>query len=362
METITFNRSREHYLLYRELHRSVQERLSALPPGRELTKRVLALLMPLTFAVLYLLAMLYASNPLIFIGCYAAMGIVSVLMFINLIHDGVHNHIFRRPSHNRAYLILFDLIGGNSFIWKKRHLLLHHKYPNVAGYDADIEQSGPIKIFPHVKSRPIHRYQHWFVFLLYPLFLFNWIFIRDFKDFFSRKQLIRKFTTIPRSEYLKLFIFKGIFVSYIILIPAILGTPILQVLLAMGCLMFVGSVIAMLALLTPHANSANSFPKSDTDGKLPLSWLDHQFNTTNDLKADNWMSRNLMGNFNYHLAHHLFPQVHSAYAPEVTECIYEFARKYGFPYKAFNLMTCLKLHYKLVRQNAGVLDIFEDDM
>jgi linoleoyl-CoA desaturase len=325
-------------------------------------KRILALLMPLAFLGLYLSALVMADTPAAFIACYTGMGIVSVLMFINLIHDGVHNHIFKKEVHNQAYLLLFDLIGGNSFIWKKRHLLLHHKFPNVAGFDADIEQSGPVKIFPHLKTNPIHRYQHLFVFLLYPLFLFNWIFIRDFRDFFSKKRLIRKFCKIPVWEYVKLFFFKGLFFGYIILLPIFLGVPVAQVFIGLGLLLFVGSVVAMLSLLTPHANSANSFPVADTRGRLPITWLEHQFNTTNDLKADTWFTRNLMGNFNYHLAHHLFPQVHSAYAREVTECIQQFAISQGFPYKKYSLGTCLKLHYKLIRQNAGILEIFEEDM
>ena len=362
MKTVTFKRSQQHHWQYRELYHEVQKCLKALPATREKSKRFFALVMPLAYFGCYLTALAVSGSPEIFLLCYAAMGVVSVFMFINLIHDAVHHHVFRKKAHNEAYLLVFDLLGGNSFIWKKRHLLLHHNFQNVAGFDADIEQSGPVKIFPQQEGKKIHRYQHLFVFLLYPLFLFNWVFVRDFRDFFSRNRIIRRHCSIPRPEYVKLLVFKGLFYGYLLVLPVLLGISWPTVLGGTICLMVVGSIVAMLSLLTPHANSANSFPVADSSGCLHVSWLEHQFLTTNDLMGDSWFSRHVMGNFNYHLAHHLFPQIHSAYAPEVTGCIREFALKYGYPYKRYALGTCLRYHYELIRQNAGHPDIFEEDM
>ena len=362
MNTAVFKRSQEHHRQYRELYATVQECLRSLPKDRERVKHYFAVGMPAFYLGCYLMALYGASHPAVFLAGFAMMGVVSVLMFINLIHDAVHHHIFRRKSYNEAYLLLFDLMGGNSFIWKKRHLLLHHNFQNIAGLDADIEQAGPVKIFPHLSGKKIHRYQHLFVFLLYPLFLFNWIFVRDFRDFYSKKRTIRRFCDIPRQEYLKLLVFKGVFYGYVFVLPMLMGIPLGQVAAGVASLMLVGSTVAMLSLLTPHANSANSFPVADRDGNIPVTWLEHQFLTTNDLKGDSWFTRHVMGNFNYHLAHHLFPGLHSSYAPEITQCIRDFAARYGYPYKRYGLATCLRYHYRLIRQNAGVLDIFEDDM
>ncbi len=362
MEKARYLRNPNHRQLYRELYADVLKRLRNRPEGPRKVKRLFAWVMPLVYFSLYILALQMGERPLLFPLLFSIMGIVSVLMFINLFHDAVHNHVFSKKLHNQLYLLLFDLLGGNSFIWKKRHVILHHNYPNVAGFDADIEQSGPIKIFPHQPGKKIHRYQHLFVFLLYPLFLFNWILLRDFKDFFSSKRTIRQFCRIPGKEYLKLIIFKGIFLSYIFLVPLVMGIPVLRVAGAIACLMVTGSIVAMLALLTPHANTANHFPEVGDEGDLPVSWLEHQFRSTNDLSVCNWFSKHVMGNFNYHLAHHLFPQIHSAYAPEVTACIREFASRHDFPYKEYPLGICLKLHYELICRNTEAVDILEEDM
>ena len=362
MEKAIYQRNPQHRKLYRELYAEVLQGLRNLPEGPRKVKRLFAWIMPLAYISLYILAIYVGGDPVLYPLLLSTMGIVSVLMFINLFHDAVHNHVFSKKISNQLYLLLFDLLGGNSYIWKKRHLMLHHNYPNVAGFDADIEQSGPIKIFPHQPGKKIHRYQHLFVFLLYPLFLFNWILLRDFKDFFSTNRAIRQFIHIPGKEYLKLIVFKGIFLSYIFLIPVLTGVPVLRALGGIAGLMITGSIVAMLALLTPHANSANHFPKVSPEGAIPVSWLEHQFRSTNDLSVCNWFSKHVMGNFNYHLAHHLFPQIHSAYAPEVTACIRKFANRNGFPYKEFPLGVCLKLHYKLICQNSEIPNILEEDM
>ena len=98
-------------------------------------------------------------------------------------------------------------MGANSYIWKIRHIRLHHNYPNVMGWDSDIEQSDIARIFPHGSYSKMHKYQHIYLPLLYPFYLINWLLIRDFKDFFNKK-IIWKVTTISTVEYIKLFLFK----------------------------------------------------------------------------------------------------------------------------------------------------------
>jgi linoleoyl-CoA desaturase len=62
----------------------------------------------------------------------------------------------------------------------------------VDGWDTDIEQSGLLLIVPWIKAKGVQKYQHRFFFLVYPLYLFNWMFIRDFRDFFDKERVILK--------------------------------------------------------------------------------------------------------------------------------------------------------------------------
>jgi linoleoyl-CoA desaturase len=65
----------------------------------------------------------------------------------------------------------------------------------VNGWDTDIEQSDIFRVFPNGGYSKYHKYQHIYMPFLYPLFLFNWLVVRDFKDFFNKKKTVRKGAT-----------------------------------------------------------------------------------------------------------------------------------------------------------------------
>lgn len=359
---IIFNKNSNDNFHYRKLRERIKNILKELPEKRKLNKVYIALALPIVYLVIYLLAISNINQTVLYYSLFALLGIISVLIFINIIHEAVHNNVFKKKWANNIYLIVFDLIGGNSFIWKKRHMLLHHNYQNIAGWDSDIEQSGLIKIFPHEESSVINRNQHWLIFLFYPLYLFNWILIRDFKDFFLKNRLIKKVCKIPVLEYIKLFFFKFTFIFYMVIIPVIIGVNLNVAIVALCIMLISGGSFALLILLTPHINVKNQFPLPNADGELNVSWFEHQFVTTNDISLNNWVTRNIMGNFNFHLSHHLFPRISSVYAPEVTEAIREYANENGFGYRSYKLKQALRYHYKLIKANALEDNFFEEDM
>lgn len=347
---------------YIELKKRVEKLLSELPSDRINQVRLRALLFPLIYFTLYFVAVYFYTNPFLYFLLYGCMGLVILLIFLNLIHDSVHETIFKKKWKNKAMLYVFDLLGANSFIWKKRHIVCHHRFQNVSGWDSDIEQSGIFKVFPHAPHNKFHAMQHKFVFVLYPFYLINWLFIRDFKDFFYKGQVVRKVISIPFLEYIKLFLFKAFYLFYIIYIPYLMGIPLGVAIGAMVFMLVVAGVSALTVLLTAHVNTQSEFPQVNEKGVIPYSWLRHQFETTNDVAMDNWFSRNFLGNFNYHLAHHLFPRACYTYAPEITSVIKDFAREYKLNYRSLSLKDSLVLHYELIKQNGVNTEILEEDM
>jgi linoleoyl-CoA desaturase len=363
METqITFKKNKEDNQHYQQLRRLVKRRIQTLPKSRKQYKKIWAFAFPLIFFMVYSIALSQRQVEILYLILYMIMGIITVLIFINLIHDAVHNNIFKSRKSNQLLLYVFDVLGGNSYIWKKRHILMHHNFQNIAGWDSDIEQAGLIKIYPQDKTTKFHKHQHLLVFFFYPLFMFNWMLIRDFRDYFDKHRLVRKVCEIPNSEYLKLFFFKLLFLSYMLIVPIWLGVAIGQAVAALCLFMISGSLFAMLVLLTPHANDQSDFPSPDDKGLLPTSWFKHQFRTTNDLSASNWFTKQCMGNFNFHVVHHLFPNISSVYAPEATEVIKQYAMHHNLEYKSYGLLKSLNHHYKLIKKNAFDFDWFEEDM
>lgn len=349
--------------IFRQLRQEVRDIVEELGPKRKVEILTKAILFPTLYVVTYVAALVWGNRPEIFYTCYFLLGILLVFVFLNVIHDAVHGTIFKSKWANKLYVHFFDLMGANSFIWQLRHVRFHHNYPNVNHWDTDIEQSSIFRVFPDGDFSPMHKYQHIYLPLLYPFYLANWLLIRDFKDFFDKNKTVRKLVEIPVIEYVKLFVFKLSFLLYMIILPrVVLGLGWLQVIGGFIILLFTASIFSLFVLLSPHANTENDFPVPDDENKMPHSWMMHMMLTTNDIKHNNFFTRFFMGCFNYHVVHHLFPNVSHVYYPEITKKLKALAKQHQLPYREYSLMTSLKNHYRLLKKNRMVENIFEETM
>ena len=349
--------------IFTELRRKANNLVAKFEPERRTDILLKAFLFPLLYFACWILAITSGGNTLIIYACYFGMGVMVVLNYLNIIHDAVHHTIFKNRALNDLYVYLFDLLGANSFIWKMRHIRFHHNYPNVDGWDTDIDQSALVRIAPQTPISRFHKYQHLYLPFMYPLFLFNWLVIRDFKDFFDKRRTVHKLVTIPKIEYIKLFFFKFIFFAYSFILPKfLLGISWSIIITAFGIMIFTASILALIVLLPPHANTESVFPVTDEENKLPHSWFMHMLKTTNDIDGTNWVTRFVMGNYNYHIVHHLFPNIHHAFYPEITQELRLLCKDHNLPYRSYGLGNALKNHYLLLKQNRFDMNIWEEDM
>ncbi|AQX04732.1 fatty acid desaturase [Elizabethkingia meningoseptica] len=340
--------------LFNELRKRVNQRVQEIPENRDRYIRIKAVILPIVYFGSYFLAVFNGDKPWLYIACYIMMGLTLVLIYLNLIHEAAHNNIYKTKKYNKWLLRLFDLIGANSYIWQKRHIVSHHAYPNVDGWDTDMEQSGPIKIFPHVEAKGVQKYQDKYFIFAYPFYLFNWMLVRDFRDFFDKRRVIYKaHGESPAAEKVKMIMYKLFYLFYQIAVPVLFmkvsfglafGAWVLEI--------FVASIFALFVLLPLHPLPDNEYPLPDENNNLPYSWLRHQLEVTNDLSNNNWFIRHILGNFNFHIAHHLFPNYSYVYYNEITDEIENFARENGFVYKRFPILTALGKHYQLLKYNA----------
>ena len=349
--------------LFQQLRKEVNATVRQLEPRRRSDIILKAILFPALYIIAYISALHWSADSLIYYMCYFLMGVLIDLNFLNLIHEAVHHTLFFNKRINNWYVHFFDMMGANSYIWKVRHIRLHHNYPNVMGWDTDFEQSSLARVFPHAPFSKLHKYQHIYLPLLYPLYLLNWLLIRDFRDFFNKNKLVWKVTSIPKIEFVKLFLFKTVFLFYTIFLPVlIMHISWVQAIFGFLIMVFTASIISLIVLLSPHASTESEFPMPDENGVMPTGWFRHQLSCTNDVKEDNWFIRFFMGCFNYHIAHHLFPSINHVYYPEITQVIRSFAEKNNLPYRQFPLVKSLRNHYELLRTNAFHENIFEETM
>ncbi|RYE16491.1 MAG: fatty acid desaturase, partial [Sphingobacteriaceae bacterium] len=269
-------------------------------------------------------------------------------------HDAAHQSIFKNRKCNDLYSYVLELFGSSNFLWKKRHLLLHHPYPNMQHWDIDIKQSDMVRIFPSSRWFTLHRYQHIYMWLLYFFYTLNWILIRDFKDVFSTDDnYLKRVVNIPKQETAKLIAAKIFNLFYMLIIPMlVLAQPWYLIVLAFFTMHFFASAFGVLALLSSHVNEDSKFPIPPEDGKMEVTWAMHQIASTQDFSTESKVADFVFGGFNHHVAHHLFPTVAHTYYPQITPIIRKYAQKYNLPYRSYALYKAIHSHYFLLKNNA----------
>ncbi len=295
----------------------------------------------------------FGSDVYLLYFFYILCGVTMIVLFINAFHDAAHGALFKKPKYNDMFTYILELFGSNKWLWIRRHISLHHAYPNIQDWDVDIKQSDMVRIFPGSSWFSFHRYQHIYMWLLYPFYTLNWLFVRDFKDFFGEKDnYVKRVTTIPRQEVYRLFAAKIINLLYLVILPVmILPHEWYVVVGAWIAMHLVGSMVGVIALVSTHVDEDAVFPVMDDNGKMSSTWAAHQMIVTKDFSTDSRLANFLYGGFTHHVAHHLFPGVGHTYYPYITPIIKKYAEEYNLPYTSYPFYKAVNSHFKMLKKN-----------
>ncbi|HVW97554.1 MAG TPA: acyl-CoA desaturase [Mucilaginibacter sp.] len=344
---------------YHDLHKEVQQ--NVLCKKRYQTQLYIkSVFVTCLYCAAYAGILIFGDNNYLLLFFYILTGISMILVFLNIFHDAAHGAIFKRRKYNEYLTVILEIFGCNSYIWKKRHLILHHPYPNMQHWDIDVKQSDLVRIFPESKWFSFHKYQHLYMWLLYFFYTLNWYFVRDFKDFFGREDnYVKRITTIPKAEYVKVFAAKIINLGVMLAIPMIvLNQPWYNVLLAFIAMHLVASAFGITALLSTHADEDAEFQLPPENGEMDVTWAMYQVCSTKDFSTERRIANILFGGFNHHVAHHLFPTVPHTYYPAITPIIKKYAKLYNLPYRSYPLHQAIRSHFMLLRKNGKAENLF----
>ncbi len=328
------------------------------PQNRNIVKCVFLLLA--YFAAYSGILVFGNATPMLF-AFYILTGIFMMVLFINSYHDAVHASLFRQRWLNRRFTLILELFGSNSWLWQRRHLQLHHPFPNVPNWDIDIKQSKLVRIFPDSPMFELHRYQHIYMWMIYPFYSLNWLYIRDFRDFFSNDDnYVKRMGKIPKIEFVKLFMAKIINLLFLVGIPLlVLQQPWHIIILGWLSMHVAASVFGVVALISTHVDEHAQFPSVAPDGKMDNTWAGHQLLVTKDFSTGSPLANFLFGGFTHHVAHHLFPGVAHTYYPEITALIRKYADDYGFSYRSYPFHEAIISHFKLLKERGRHQSIFQ---
>lgn len=305
-----------------------------------------------TYLTLYLIAILFSTSAGSFIA-YIALGPLAILLGLNIAHDAAHGAISANSKVNKIFLHTFDFLGANSYIWRNRHVFSHHSYPNILNQDADLKQTPLVRIFPTDEIRKTQRLQHIYMPFLYMLYTLNWLVVRDFQDFKKDRIGSYKNTRISTTEMIKLYSFKVFYFAYIVIIPMVYSDfEWWQILVGYLLMNAAAGFTITLALVPAHVASTSHFPLPNADGNMPHSWSRHQMLTTTDYATDSILINMIMGGFNHHIIHHLFPKICHVHYEQLTPLLKQTAKEFGVNYNyESSLLNAYASHFALLKRN-----------
>lgn len=334
-----------------ELQTRVEDRLAALGRSRYGASRLY-----IKTAVLFLwagasYAGLLASNhwwqalPLA-----VSLGLALAALGFNVGHDGNHGAGSPSKGANRTLGAAFDLLGGSSYVWRFKHNVLHHSYPNVVGLDDDIDLGPLCRMSRHQEHLPFHRLQHLYMWLLYGLITPKWQLWDDFAAV-ARGRVGDSPFGRPRGADLALFVGgKLAFFGWAFVLPALFHSFWL-VLLFYGIASFVQGVALSVVFQLAHSNDeTESFVPDETGAAAGKEWAIHQVETTANFARHNRLLSWYTGGLNHQIEHHLFPRISHVHLPSISDVVEQVCRKHGVRYRAHPTMTgAIASHYRWLR-------------
>ena len=286
----------------------------------------------LAFASSYAMLVFMAETWWQAIPLAVLLGLVTVGIGFNIMHDGGHGAFSRHRFINRLMAHSLDIIGGSSYLWHWKHGVLHHTYTNITGHDMDISLNKLARFTPHQPLYAHQQWQHWYIWPLYGVMAIKWHFHDDFRTLLVGRIGPHRIPR-PRNKDLAILIgCKAIFFSLAFGIP-LLFHP-LWVVAFYYCVfaMVLGMALSVVFQLA-HCVEEADFPTAvESTGRVDNAWAVHQVRTTVDFCRGNRVVTWLLGGLNYQIEHHLFPHVcHSNY-PAISVLVKETCREFRIQY------------------------------
>jgi linoleoyl-CoA desaturase len=294
---------------------------------------------------------LYVLNPdsWKFVVVYLLNGLTQTFLLLNIAHDSNHNAISSVRSVNKVLNYAFDVCGINSYMWRILHHRGHHSCVNLHGEDDALTGRGIFRFTPHEPRLPWQRFQHMYALFVYALFSLEYVFVRDFACFFFPAHEYLRRTKHPAREYAILFAGKGIYFSYMLVLPIVLlGKPPLLVAVAFLLTHVIIGLSVTLVFQTTHTVESTYFPSSRSEFD---NGVYHIFATTADYATGKPIVAWLAGGLNHHIVHHLCPFVCHTHYASLTRIVKETSEEYGIPYRENpTVRQALAQHFSLLKR------------
>ena len=308
-----------------------------------------AILIP-TAILTYLFLLTQQYSTLAGISLSLLLGLALSGIGFNIMHDACHGSYSSKKWVNELLGLTLNALGGNAFIWKQKHNVIHHTYTNVDGIDDDIAKSPVIRQCHTQVWKPAHRIQHIYLWLVYALSSFLWVFVIDMVKYGQKKIYTTQMNDMDAKEHLIFWLSKLLYIIFYIAIPvhfvgwAAWGVGFLFMHMAMGLSL---SVVFQLA----HVVEETEFEFSGADDKLiENEWAIHQIKTTANFAQNNPIVSWFVGGLNFQVEHHLFARISHVHYPEISKIVQQKCKEFNIQYHTMpTMIAAIGSHYRFMK-------------
>jgi len=269
----------------------------------------------------------------------------------NIQHDGAHEAYSRFKSINWLMGFTMDLVGGSSVFWHRKHNILHHTYTNINGVDEDIFDGSMFRLAPSQPLRKLHRFQHFYVYVLYTFLSIKWMFYDDWKSLFLVKTGRQAAPRVSNLDTLLLVSTKLFHLSYSVIVPLFFHSLWVVILFNLIYHFILGFTLAVVFQMA-HAVGEAEFPVPNAGtGVVENEWAIHQVQTTADFARNNPILNWLIGGLNFQIEHHLFPRISHVHYRSISLIVEKTCREFGLKYNLYpGFFAGFVAHYKWLRE------------
>jgi len=283
---------------------------------------------------------------------------------LHQMHDASHSSIGNSPLWWKVISrVTMEWIAGASIMsWFHQHILGHHIYTNIMDSDPDLPslKDGDLRFIVKRQTwQPLYKYQHIYMPILYGLLALKFR-LQDFTwTFMSELNGAIRVNPLSRAEWVNLFVTKGVWFSYRVLVPVyVFGLSWTASLAYFLVTEIATGYWLAINFQVSHISTEAHFP-CDTafERDLKSEWAVSQVITAVDYSHGDFVATLLSGALNYQTVHHLFPGVSQYYYPEIAPIIKQVCKEYGVPYNllpSFGAALWAHVHYlyKMGNQHA----------
>lgn len=302
-----------------------------------------------SFSVCAYSLLFLVDNPDYFILSFVIYGLVSLLFAFNFSHDFSHNTIFKNKKlNNLCFIFIYTIVGAHAEAWKQRHIQSHHYAPNVKDYDSDLKITKLIRIIPNSEHSWYHKFQHLYAPFAYTTYSLFWIFIKDFVILFSKDEYTKR---KGLKYHLSFWIQKTFYLTFMLALPLMFSGQTWYIVLIGFLLMHLTqSLFLLFTFFMTHHVEETEYPTTDENGYINTSWLMNQIKSSNDMHPFSETANFILGGFNNHIAHHLFPHFHHIHYPKLNRILYQILNENNIKPNQTTYWGGLISHLKLLKR------------